>query len=311
MYLYKTRVEALEPGHDVRQATMDVIGASWYALATNDNTRKAMLSKPATLEVATRIWLEEDDKSSPSKSLPPGTSLLNSLLKTATYDTLDQVLKISGKKADAVAKLALTRLRNAMKSKAPNGGYVTMYIDFLNMISRSPKHPFRHALLGANVVWTVTSNLCKIGTILNDTGDLAFVDAMVAGFGYLFNCLESTDGFTWVNQALGTGLLQAFCDCSTKFDLIHPEDLQMVMGVFKDILPRYMVYRSVIDHFVTGMRKAEQEPYRKRITSSIAKDAWHELRMLTDERRIVGVQADVVKTSHLTCDNVKVRQMPC
>ena len=307
IYLYKTRIETLDKTDARRKTTLGVLSASWYTMSINDLTRKVIVDTPRTLEIATKLWIEEDESTSLQANIPPGTCLLHSLLKYATNDSLKRVHNATGQNATLVAKLAVTRIKNTCKSKKLNAGYLMMYIDLVNSLGRSNNwYIFRNALLSANVIWAVTSALVKIGNVINSSDDLTLVDSMVAGFGYLYNHLEATDGFTWVSQAIGAGLLQAFCDCSPKLNLIHKEDLDMILSIFNKILPRYLVYRSVLESIDHSMKKVDCDPHRKWVMSSLAKEVWYDLRSLADERFVVTLQATVLKDTHLTCDNVKV-----
>lgn len=304
IHLYRNVVERREHDNETRLGAVDGIFIALQLLAANDAVRVAMLSTPATLEIATRLWVEEDNDLTPRKPVPPGTIVMNHLLKDATQDTLAQTLEAAGGQAEFVAKLALTRLRSAMKHRPPSGRYISAYVMFLLRIS--PFEPFLHMLLRENVISTVTSALCKVGRISRDTEDLHLIEAMGFGFGYLSNRLHSTEGSTCVKQALSAGLLQALCDCSPKLPLLDTDDRATVMDILKFTLPRYMVYRLMIDCCASAIRKADREPYRTQIAGSIARDAWNELCRVVDERRNVAEQITKSPDHHFACHNVKV-----
>lgn len=308
MYIFKTRIEGLDRSDERRKASVDVLPACWYSICSNnDLVRSVILASPSTVEIAAKLWLEEEDPNASARvKVPPGTSVLCALLKRADFDTLQRVLKVAGGKSNVVAKIMVTRLRSALKRPEVNPLHLLMYLDLLNALSRSPTHPFRNALLSANSVWLTTSALVKIASMVQENQDPVLLDAAVSSFGYLFNCLESADGFTWVSQAIGAGLLQAFCDISPYLSQLHPEDLDMTLEIFKNILPRYLVYRSVIEAVDTAMVKTDKSPHRERIMGSIGQDVWTSFRSLAEERALVLMQSDVMKKTHLTCDNVKV-----
>jgi len=230
-------------------------------------------------------------------------------LKKAKKEQLDRVLKMAGGKAAEIAKLSLSRLKTALKASPVNGTHLTMYLDFINSLSREPEHPLRHALLGANVIWIVTSALTTISIQVNLGRDLAFLDAMVAALGYLTNCLDSTDGFTWVSQSIGAGLLTSFVDCSPHFSKLDPEDLDMVLRLVKSILPRYAVYRSVLEAMNAPMRKIDKGPQRNRVRNSVAKDAWIPFFAFCADRMELLHHAEAVKGKFITCDNVKCQKI--
>ncbi|KAI0798479.1 hypothetical protein BC629DRAFT_1592072 [Irpex lacteus] len=193
----------------------------------------------------------------------------------------------------------------ALRAPDVDGSYLAVHVELINRIS-SFEYPFRHALFSKNVIWFVTSALVKFGETLSSTNDNTLVDAMISCFGYLCNYLESTDGFTWVLQAVRAGLLQAFCDCSTKFDIIPKEDLNIILGLFKVKLPRYLVYRSVLDVIENSMEKVDRDPHQKRISNSIAKQTWYDFRRLAQER--IAITYQVLSEARLVCDNVKCQK---
>lgn len=111
-----------------------------------------------------------------------------------------------------------------------------------------------------------------------------------------------------MSQAIGAGLLSAFCDCSPFFDKLDPDDLEMVLGVLGDILPRYCVYRSVIQTMDEPMRKIDGGAQKERVMRSIAKDVWFKFFKLVRVRVLVLWEADTHKGKHIICDNVKCQK---
>ncbi|KAF7799425.1 hypothetical protein EIP86_010660 [Pleurotus ostreatoroseus] len=306
LYLFSTRIQGLDKSDRRRRAALDVLAAAWYSICNADEIQAAMVRTPTTVEIATRLWLEEDAGPLPSKmSVPVGTCVLGNLLKYAEFDTLQRVLKVTGSKSDEVAKLAISRLCSTLQAPKLNATHLVIHMDFINSLSRSYKHAFRNALLSANVIWNITKALVKISTVVNTTQDLAFLDAMVSGFGYLYNCLESSDGFTWVTQAIRAGLLTAFTDCSPQFSQLDPEDFGMVKDIVERILPRYLVYRSILEAIDTSMKKIDHGPSKGRVDRSIVKDVWNKFHGLALERNMVLWRANVMKGKNVTCDNVK------
>ncbi|KAH8079436.1 hypothetical protein BXZ70DRAFT_996345 [Cristinia sonorae] len=309
VFLVASRVEDLELDNRRRKATLDVISLCWYTLAHQDLLREIMVQTPATIEIATRLWIEEDKGLIPSSSpIHVGSCALGELLKMAKKPELDRMLKAKGGKADEIAKLSMTRLKTALKSPQPNAASLMIYMDFINSLSRVYSHPLRRALLSANVIWVFTGALVKLSVLVNTANNQDYIDAMVSGFGYLRNCLESSDGFTWVSQSVGAGLLPAFCDCSPLFKRLDPEDLNLVTDIIDSILPRYLVYRSVIDAVDHSMAKLSKSQ-RDRVGKSIVAKKWDAFYDLAYERKLVLLHNDVTKGRNLTCDNIKCQKV--
>lgn len=188
VYLFSGRIESADKSDPRRRASIDVLSACWCAVGQYDSIRETMVSTPATIEIATRCWLEEDDGPIPSHvDAPVGTCVLGNLLKHATSAQLDRVLKMTGGKADEIAKLAISHLRGALTMRPVNATRLVIYLDFINSLSRVGTHPLRYALLGANVIWYVTNALVTISILVNTTSDPVFLNAMMSGFCYLYS----------------------------------------------------------------------------------------------------------------------------
>ncbi len=161
--------------------------------------------------------------------------------------------------------------------------------------------------MSANVIWVVSGALVKLSVLVNTSRDPGFLDPMVSAFGYLRNCLESTDGFTWINQAIGAGFLQAFCDCSTRFAELEAEDYRMLEQLISEVLPPYLVYRSVIEAANSALAKIERGVQKQRVESSKAKVHWRKFAQLAHERMMIVRRAEAEKGTKIICDNMKVR----
>lgn len=309
LYLFKTRVEALDKSELWRKGMIRVLSFAWYTISTHNPLRPVMINTPQTWEIATRMWIEEEESQTTPQSVTGfGTYLMCSLIEDASFDNLQFVNKAAEENALLVAGLAIRHTRNALMAPQVHGHRFATHIELLSRFSRYPEHPFRHALLNKNVFSLITSALAKLAKILDSDNDPTLITAMISCFHYLHDYLESTDGFTWVAQAIRTGLLRAFCDCSPKFGVLTQAQLDMILRIFKTILPRYVVYRSVVDVMNRVMEKMNCDPYRGRIKNSLAKEVWYDLRMLVQER--IAVSCQVVRDhEHIVCDNVKVRRL--
>jgi hypothetical protein len=213
-------------------------------------------------------------------------------------------------KHDAMARLALGRLwREVARPGGTRGAAVAVYMDCINSLSRVPEHPIRNAFLAANVVHQMVKVVVAVAPDVQRRPELR--DPMVAGLGYLYNCLDSLDGVSLVKQAIRAGLIPAYVDCSPTFSELDPEDLDIVLGLFKRVLPRYLVYRSVIQGVDAAMRKVDQEDRSAKILKSAAKNVWHDFHQIAWERKMFLDMAKVSLNRNATCDNAKVRNNVC
>ena len=84
----------------------------------------------------------------------------------------------------------------------------------------------------------------------------------------------------------------------------------MVLSIVRNILPRYTVYRSVLEVMDAPMRKIDSGPQRDRVRNSVAKDVWIPFFASSCDRIQVLQSCVATKGQNITCDNVKVGGQP-
>lgn len=256
--------------------------------------------------MATKLWLLEEEVPTPSSvDIPVCTMALDSFLRRADEPSLNRALAAAGGKPDQVAKIALKRLHAEIRKPKIDGISSAISTDLVCQFSRSSDHPFRHAFLIQNTISIVTKNISTITAQMKKFGNLNLLDVIVACFGYLRNCLESTNGFTWVAQAIKAGLLSAFIDCSPYFSKMDLGDRTMVLSILESIVPQYLVFRTVINDVHAALTIFRASPDSGKV-SRIAKDIWHTFECLADERKAVERETTAMKGKTTICDNSKV-----
>lgn len=307
LFFFAGRVQSTAMGPEAQKSCLDVITATWYSLSRSDKARKVMSATKGSIEIATQMWILEDKHNVPSIiDIPSPSAALDALLRDERRPALDRVVAAAGGNADNVVQMALSRLRTALNSPRMEGPRVAIYLDLIGHLSRDPDHRLRHAFLNSNIITQCTKIALDTTKLLNDGGGPELLNTMVAAFGYLANCLQSTDGFSWVSQSIRAGLLKAFVDGSPHYHKLDPEDCDMVLCIVRDILPKYLVYRSVIESVDGTIKKLDESPHKERVRGSVAKDVWLNFHRLALERMLVTLQATAMKGKAATCDNVKV-----
>lgn len=310
-YFFAIYIQPKNSDPQRKKGAIDAISASWYSLVRSESARKVMTTTPGSIEMATLLWVFED--ASPISSIvdiPSASAALDGLLREYHPGNLDRVVKAAGGKAENVAQTALLRLRSAFKNITRlHEPRTAIYLDLICKLSRDPNHKLRYAFLSSNIITLCTTIALTVTNMINDGGHPGLLDVLVASFGYLSNCLESTDGFSWVIQSVKAGLLTAFVDASPHFFKLDPDDRDMILHIVRDILPDYLVYRSVVEAVDGTMRKLSDSPHRERILSSTASGVWTKFHKLALERLFITMQATAVKGKAMTCDNVKCQKI--
>ncbi|KAJ7769082.1 hypothetical protein DFH07DRAFT_806830 [Mycena maculata] len=309
-FFVTTRVTSSTPRPaEERRSTMDAVGTVWYCLSRADGMREVIATTKGTVEIATQLWVldEEIPHSGPQFiGLPCVAAALDRLLvdRAAT----DRALAAGDGNADALGWIAMRRARSALGRNPLDPVQIAIYLGLLSHLSCGVDNPLRYAVLQAGGIPVCTRAAGELGRALDAGGSPGFLDGMVAAFGYLVNCLESTEGATWVVQSVTADLLIAFADCSPHFGMLDAEDCDMVCSLLKDILPTHLVYRSVVLAVHEGLQRL-QAPQLKRLQSSMANKVWADFRRLAEERHMVVLHAAAMKGKAMACDNVQCHKI--
>ncbi len=247
--------------------------------------------------------------------------------ENAVRARLDRVVSAAGGDASRVVDLTFSRIRTATAAdERIHEPRTAITLDLIGHLSRSASHPLRLAFLGKGMTAFVTklavvivgmldvivaaasSGRRQIG--LGGPGILqrshmhqqGLLDSLVASLGFLSNTIESTDGFTWVSKAVSAGLLQAWTGAARHLHTFDSrEDAEMVIEIMDKIVPRYMVYRSVINTVHAAMKKVKDETKFEEWKDPVAKKVWNTFEELAQER--YAISQDMKTQKGAACDN--------
>ncbi|OBZ69914.1 hypothetical protein A0H81_10215 [Grifola frondosa] len=291
-----------------RKVALQAVGICWISIMKHQAIVDAMGRSPTSIELATRMWLEEAIEPYNSAGRAPlSTHILMKFLQNSDGETVDRMLGTVGADCNKVAKFAVAKLQTSFGDTPTDPDGVVVHITFLTLLSGAGRAPLLNALLGANVNWVVTKALVEVSVLVNSQESVDAMVAMTYCFGYLHTSLEATDGFTWVSQSVGAGLLQAFCNCSPHFSKLEARDLKMVLEVVGNVVSRFLIYRSVIETVEVEMEKIDSGSLQaKRVGASVAKPVWDAFRALAHERAVLVRLFSTANTQ--VCDNVQCQK---
>ncbi|KAJ6614791.1 hypothetical protein B0H10DRAFT_2043399 [Mycena sp. CBHHK59/15] len=312
VFLFTMRVTStLQRPVEGRRSAMDIIATAWFSLTRAAGLREAIAATRGTIEITTQLWLLDASVPSagpPFIDVPCTPAALDALLVDRA--TVDRALAAAGGKPETLVQPALAGLRSALSSAATNPTHPNVYLDLICHLSQGVDHPVRHAFLHAGAIAQCTRAARVLAGHISVGGPAApaHLNSMVAAFGFLANCLESTDGFSWVAQSLAADLLLAFADCSPYLGRLDAEDRGIVYTILQEIVPRYLVYRSVVQAVDAGMQRLKA-PQIERLEKSVARKVWIDFQHLAEERLMVVLHAAAVKGKAGTCDNAKCQKI--
>jgi hypothetical protein len=90
-----------------------------------------------------------------------------------------------------------------------------------------------------------------------------------------------------------------------RFD--NREDADMVISILSKIVPKYMVYKSVVTNVESAIRKINEDGAVQDWRHPEAKKVWKTFQKMTLERYMIGVHMKMAKNKAVICDNFKVR----
>jgi hypothetical protein len=245
----------------------------------------------------------------PASPLSGGTPL--SLLHPNTWEQMDEVVAASGGKPEVVAKKLLEQLRKTMIT-SPMPADPTSTLTFMLMtFTLLPQHPLAFAILADNGTWVVARMLSFASERLTDPRDEYFT-CVRTGINFLRHALVQYDSPRMVSQAVDAGLLHAICVLSPflQATTIEQSFRDMVRAILREILPKSMVYRSVVKLVKRELDEIDPELVDKTILRSYLCEEWMSLVLLMSLRSTLAKFPKEVKgKGTIVCGGISVRRL--
>lgn len=293
--------------------TNQMISYAIYSMTHDDDLQRLITSTDGVIPIMTKLWLDEERvvpggerANAPLLPVPVSSAALHQVLFEADDSMLDQVVANSFPgQPEKVASFLLTRLRAAVKKPAAKFTVapVQTQIDLSISFSRAPKHPLRRLLLEKGLVGTVTKALLVLTTRPLQEDNV--LEGIISCFGCISNLVECGDGVSYIRQMLNEDFLQAFVNVMPFFQKLDEEARSFTIELIEDMLPRYLVYRSIIEIVVEKMRALDTEACKSKVARSPVKESWYRLKRIAEARMISKQVADDTKKRAVFCDHVR------
>jgi hypothetical protein len=315
-YVFEVRVES-GPVED-RRTFMDGLVVLLYVFSRFNRFATIMVDTADCVELVTKLWLLEE--------IPARTqSIVLGAAPTATLDMLLQVAAVLGKgdaycvrvfvaageDADRVAKLLLRRVKKATQTLNAAVGQTALdlswHIDLITELCSPHPHPLRRAFFDQGVVAVLTSSFVALSRIIVQHPTPDSIALFIACVVFYSQFLEGGD-YPSVTQAIKTGFLVAFLDCSPAFRHLPTQSVDMARDIIRTVLPRYLVYRSIIEAVGAAIAKLPAR-YEALAAQPRVRDVWLPFTKLLAKRQKVLQGSFEAKRSGMdaVCDNMKVR----
>ncbi|KAJ6575584.1 hypothetical protein DFH09DRAFT_981151 [Mycena vulgaris] len=278
-YIYDARVASASA--EDRRMFLDTLVKLFYVLSRFNQFVMAMIGTPGCLELVTKFWALEDIPAGVESIVqgPIPTATLALLLKCSALlgknDIYKRVTKAAGGDSDFVVQLVLARVKKLTKAMDPDRGALALswHIDLICELCLPSPHPLRRAFFDANVIPTVTSAFVALSCTIVDHPTPNCVLMMVSCFAFFSRYLEGDD-YPSLVHATKAGFLAAFLDCSPTFRLMPAESVEVALNIIRQVLPRYLVYRSFIEAVNAALKQFQTPHYEALIAQPHVQAAW-------------------------------------
>ncbi|KAJ7483625.1 hypothetical protein FB451DRAFT_1350598 [Mycena latifolia] len=292
-YFYDQRVAA-EPDPDNSQVRITTICTLIRDFYLNAELRATVRATPGIITLCTRLWIHP---AAPLSACIP-------------FRSCTRVVAAAGGRPEAVAKTFLDRLRKTI-SKAPMHAEHASTLTFtLTTFIGLPRHPLAFAVLADNGAWVVARTLFLASQATANDDYLACIRTALT---FLRRALVQYDSPRLVAQALDAGLLPAICDLSSVLEGTTEQAAHdSLRFILRDILPKNMVYRSVIKVMKRENRDIDGEAVDRGVMRSVLREEWMSLGLLTYLRSAVAkLPKEVRGRGSVVCERMTIQCTKC
>lgn len=277
----------------------------------NTSATRAIVSTPGVYTLVTDIWIRQCDRDSAGPDVSyaclTALQLLIALLESGAAgvkDIAEAPVADLKRISSTVLKMIQMSTRGSLDGTFWLGVFPLLLTLTEQLAQISPR--LDHILLSQNSIVDVCRALAfhSSSSLIKSPVDTGMTRLCVIGsFLYLGSAILQTDGFTWINQAVHTGLITSLLRCVCwGFDDVDEQALAMLKSLMK-----YTVYRSLL----RPSREALKDPTIPILEAQMSKKnafwkAWVAFKSLLKERLMIKAKFDERGKYSQTCCSTKV-----
>ncbi|TFK68950.1 hypothetical protein BDN72DRAFT_959887 [Pluteus cervinus] len=301
-----------------RSIVREVLICAWCALFRSKSAKGAMFRTRGIGDIAARLWFWEFEAdaevtritrfSDGVSTMPCLQDLIGSRGNQAAFDSL---ISAAGGDIGRVMQTTCHRLKKIVKAPRFTGEPVYGFLTFMFMAQLCLSKPEAHqALLSHGAIPVCIEFLFWIAFVVNEESytteerDL-FVDLMKVPFALIGRSIETTTGLPWVLEAINSGLLAAFVECSPLYDDLPDDEYATVSSVITTTIPKYLVYSCAVQAMDKAFLKLKKTAQFRSLQKTRAWEGFYNLAVLTSWRVGVAGQFKQMQKEITTCDSPK------
>ncbi|KAI0046563.1 hypothetical protein FA95DRAFT_1606770 [Auriscalpium vulgare] len=262
--------------------------------------REKILSEtPGVTALTTSLWMKE--AIDPSLPVPNGPACMSFLLDKADDTLLDEVIRSAGGKVEVIAEHALGHIRTELQMPAFNVTFIDVFLGLLGCLSQGQKGLLRRAIIRKGAVPVVTKAFVRLAKRYT-VDDISVRAAIGVCANSLRKFTQEIDAIKCVRAMVLGGLLQAYIDLDPMLRHSNAIQIRALTLLFNDVLPRYLVYGTVVHAVGTTWDKLDTPQNCAVIMWSRFKDEWNFVLYRLAIGRVVQEGIDGGKAT-LRCNN--------
>ncbi len=258
-----------------------------------------------------KLWLLDGPTNLPMRVVPVCSGILGVLIlhRNIYGVSVEELFKQTGRGAEELAHLAMTRLIKAAKSGVVDDMRDYAYI-VLALVSSSNQSTLCSILLKKKAISYLTKTFVKLAdieTIQQDEMHPGFVENYLILFEYI---TDPNGGYPNILQALRHGFLKGIVNCGCLLDMLQRKAVDVLKHIVGNVMIKYLAYYSFLVGVLNAMREIDHKHIKRCIDPSVLEPPWRRFEQYLLERSAYKALFDLSVASDLdtvVCGHASVR----
>ncbi|KAI0064775.1 hypothetical protein BV25DRAFT_1836637 [Artomyces pyxidatus] len=285
------------------------LGPAFSAVIARACLHRLVTATPGITRLVTVLWKNEDVGLGPPIPYPVFPVAFYRVVHGATEAVLQEVVVSGGGHARDIVRLAISHLQSTISDTTTPASASTFCIRvrIVDALSRSASHPLRREPLGEGSLAVVMLAFIRASfQVASRVHDSDEVEACVQ---YISGVVEAGSGPYYVREVMQAGVLLAIVNTLPSFQQLDSATQECILSLVGDVIPRYIVYRSVVVAVGSAVKRLDMPGNRAKITESPVRDAWDAMERLASKRSLIKSLSPLLQSLSQKCSQTML-EMP-